>query len=84
METYALQEQLFSALGSRGSKYSYELKGVTGSRKVAGYVVDVVVMSVDGKVSVELLNVRTVEQISVAVSHFEKRRHFKLVPFKRH
>ena len=77
METYELldsgsegtlcKEQLFSELGTRGSKCSYELQGVTGSRKVQGHVVDVV-MSVDGKVSEELLNVRTVEQIPVAVS----------------
>ena len=78
VETYALldsgsevtlcKEQLFSELGTRGSKCSYELQGVTGSRKVEGHVVDVVVMSVDGKVSEELLGVRTVEQIAVAVS----------------
>ena len=78
VETYALldsgsevtlsKEQLFSELGTWGSKCSYELQGVTGSRKVEGHVVDVVVMSVDGIVSEELLNVRTVEQIPVAVS----------------
>ena len=62
------KEQLFSELGTRGSKCSYELQGVTGSRKVEGHVVDVVVMSVDGEVSEELLNVRTFEQIPVAVS----------------
>ena len=77
METYALldsgrevtlcKEQLFSELGTQGSKCSYELQGVTGSRKVEGHVVDVV-MSVDGKVSEELLKVRTVEKIPVAVS----------------
>ena len=78
VETYALldsgsevtlcKEQLFSELGTWGSKCSYELQGVTGSRKVEGHVVDVVVMSVDGEVSEDLLNVRTVEQIPVAVS----------------
>ena len=57
-----------SELGTRGSKRSYELQRVTGSRKVEGHVVDVFVMSVDGKVSEELLSVRTVEQIPVAVS----------------
>ena len=83
VETYALldsgsevtlcKEQLFSELGTRGSKCSYELQGVTGSRKVEGHVVDVVVMSVDGKVSEELLGVRTVEQIPVAVSCIPQR-----------
>ena len=78
VETYALldsgsevtlcKEQPFSELGTQSSKCSYELQGVTGSSKVEGHVVDVVVMSVDGKVSEELLNVRTVEQIPVAVS----------------
>ena len=89
VETYALldsgsevtlcKEQLFSELGTRGSKCSNELQGVTGSRKVEGHVVDVVVMSVDGKVSEELLSVRTVDQL-----HSTKGRHFELVPFKRH
>lgn len=61
VETYALldsgsemilyKEQLFNELGSRSSKYSYELQGLTGSRKVEGHVVDVAVMSVDGKMS---------------------------------
>ena len=78
VETYALldsgnevtlcKEQLFSELGTWSSKCSIELQGVTGSRTVEGHVVDVVVMSVDGIVSEELLNVRTVEQIPVAVS----------------
>ena len=78
VETYALldsgsevtlcKEQLFSELGTWGSKCSYELQGVTGCRKVEGHVVDVLVMSVDGKVSEELLNIRTIEQIPVAVS----------------
>ena len=68
METCALLEQFFSEFGSRGSKCSYELQGVTGSRKVEGHVVYVVVMLVDGKVSEELSNVRTVEQLAVAVS----------------
>ena len=92
VKTYALldsdsevslcKEKLFCGLGTRGSKCSYELQGVTESRKVEGHVVDVVVMSVDGKVSEELLNVRTVEQIPVGVSLIP--RLFKLVPFKRH
>ena len=91
VETYALldsssevtlcKEQLFSELGTRSSKCSYELQGVTGSKKVEGHVVDVVVMSVDGKVFEELLNVRTVEQIPVAVScipRIEDISHWKL------
>ena len=41
---------------------------MTGSRKVEGHVVDVGVMSVNGRVSEELLNARTVEKIPVAVS----------------
>lgn len=78
VESYALldsgsevtlcKEQLFSELGTPSSNCSYELQGVTGSRKVEGQVVDVVVMSVDGKVSEEILNVRTVEQMPVVVS----------------
>ena len=32
-------------------KYHYELQGVTGVRKVKGHVLDIVVMSMDNKVS---------------------------------
>ena len=61
METYALldsgskvtlcKEQLFNDLGSWGSRCNYELQGVTGSKNVEGHVVDIVVMSLDGRVS---------------------------------
>lgn len=37
-----------------------------GTRKVEGHVIDIVVMSMDNKVSEELTNVRTVEQIPVS------------------
>ena len=83
METYALlgsgsevtlcKGQLFNELESRDSKCNYKLQGVTGSRKVEGQVVDVFVTSVDGKVSEELLNVMTVEQIPVSVSCIPKK-----------
>ena len=76
VETYALldsgsevtlcKEQLFLELGSWGLKRYYELQGVTGTRKVEGHVIDIVVMSIDNKVSEELTNVRTVEQIPVS------------------
>ena len=67
-EVTLCKEQIFIELGTRGSKCSYELQSATGSKNIEGHVVDVVVMSVDGKVLEELLNVRTVEQIPMAVS----------------
>ena len=70
VETYALldsgsevtlcKEQLSLELGCCGLKRDYELQGVTGTRKVEGHVTDIVVMSMDNKVSEELTNVRTV------------------------
>ena len=76
VETYALldsgsevtlcKEQLSLELGSWGLKRDYELQGVMGTRKVEGHVIDIVVMSMDNKVSEELTNVRTVEQIPVS------------------
>ena len=60
------------SLRHRAQTCSYELQGGTGSRKVEGHVVDVVVMSVDGKLSEELLNVWTVEKIPVAVSYIPR------------
>ena len=53
--------------GAQNAAMNY-IEVVTGSRKVEGRVEDVVVMPVDGKVSKELLNVRTVERIPVALS----------------
>ena len=47
-------------------KRDYESQGVTGIRKVEGHVIDIVMMSMDNKVSEELTNVRTVEQIPVS------------------
>ena len=67
------KEQLFNDLGSWGSRCNYELQGVTGSKNVEGHVVDIVVTSLDGRVSEELLKVRTVEQIPVSVSCIPKR-----------
>ena len=49
-EVTLCKEQLFSELGTRGSKCNYELQGVTGSRKVEGLIARVVEMSVDGKI----------------------------------
>ena len=58
VETYALldsgsevtlwKEQL-SLERSWGLKRDYELQGVTGTRKVEGHVIDIVVMSMDNK-----------------------------------
>ena len=76
METYALldsasevtlcKEQLSLGLGSWELKRDYELQGVTETRKVEGHVIDIDVTSMDNKVSEELTNVRTVEQIPMS------------------
>ena len=76
VETYALldsgsevtlcKEQLSLEHGSWGLKRAYEFQGVTGTRTVEGHVIDIVVMSMDYKVSEELTSVRTVEQIPVS------------------
>ena len=61
-------EQICETLGLEGTKVSFGLTGVTGSMMVEGRVVDLVVMSVDGKVHEELLGVRTVREIPVSNS----------------
>ena len=83
VETYALldsgsevtlcKEELFNKLGSWGSILDYELQGVTGVRKVKGRVLDIVVMSMDDRVSDELLNIRSVEHVPVSVLDFTVR-----------
>ena len=88
VETYALldsgsevtlcKEQLSLGLGSWELKRDYELQGVTGTRKVEGHVIDIVVMSMDNKVSEELTNVRTVEQIPVYPLAFHERTTFQI------
>ena len=51
---------------------------MTGTRKVEGHVIDIVVMSMDNKVSEELTNVRTVEQIPVYPLAFHERTTFRI------
>ncbi|XP_048586408.1 uncharacterized protein LOC116604491 [Nematostella vectensis] len=83
LETYALldsgsevslcKEQLFTDLGCDGIAMNFELAGVTGTRKLKGHMVDLVVMSQDGMVESELLNVRTVKEIPVSSSCIPRR-----------
>ena len=84
VETYALldsgsevtlcKEEPFNKLGPWGSILDYELQGVTGVRKVKRRVLDVVVMSMDDRVSEELLNVTSVEHVPVSVSCIPRKR----------
>ena len=83
VETYALldsgsevtlcKEQLCDKIGVQGTRLSFELTGVTGSKMVEGHMVDLVIMSMDGHVCEELLNVRTVAQIPVPNSCIPKK-----------
>ena len=93
VETYALldsgsevtlcKEQLSLVLGSWGLKRDDELQGVMGTRKVERHVIDIVVMSMDNKVSEELTNIRTVEQIPVSSTCIPRKHDISNWPYLR-
>ena len=76
VETYALldsgsevtlcHEHLQEKLGVSGPRLNFTLSGMTGSTRVEGQLLDIVVSSMDETVSVELSNVRTVKQMPIS------------------
>ena len=78
IETYVLldsgsdvtlcHERLEDSLGVSGTRLDFTLSGMTGSTRVESQQIDLVVMSMDESVSVELSNVRTVERMPISES----------------
>ena len=83
IETYALldngsevtlcHEQLANKLELEGERLSFTLTGVTGSTQVESHVVDLIVLSIDESVAVELPGVRTVAQMPISGSCIPKK-----------
>ena len=83
VQTYALlesgseltlcHEKLRERLGASGTKLQFTLSGRTGSSKVESQQIDLVVMSMDESVSVELSNVRTVKYMPISESCIAKK-----------
>ena len=83
IETYALldngsevtlcHEQLANKLELDGERLSFTLTGVTGSTQVESRVVDLIVLSMDESVAVELPSVKTVTQMPISPSCIPKK-----------
>ena len=83
VQTYALldsgsevtlcHEKLRERLGASGTKLQFTLSGMTGSSRVESQQLDLVVMSMDESVSVELPNVRTVKYMPISESCIAKK-----------
>lgn len=82
IKTYALldsgsevtlcHELLANKLELDGERHNFTLTGMTGSTLVESNLVDLVVMSMDESVAVELLNVKTVDQMPISSSCIPK------------
>ncbi|CAH3045650.1 unnamed protein product, partial [Porites lobata] len=83
VETYALldsgsevtlcHEKLKETLGASGTRLDFTLAGMTGSARVESQQVDLVVMSMDESVTVELSSVRTVNHMPITESCIAKK-----------
>ena len=83
VETYALldsgseitlcHESLKESLGVSGTKLDFTLSGITGSTRVESQQVDLIVMSMDESVIVELPKVRTVKHMPITESCIAKK-----------
>ena len=55
-------------------KFNFTLSGMTGSTRVESAQIDLVVMSMDESVSVELKNVRTVKHMPISANCIAKKK----------
>ena len=67
------REKLRERLGASGTKLQFTLSGMTGSSRVESQLINLVVMSMDESVSVELSNVRTVKYMPISESCIGKK-----------
>ena len=66
-------EKLKETLGASGMRLDFTLAGMTGSTRVESQQVDLVVMSMDESVTVELSSVRTVKHMPITESCIAKK-----------
>ena len=72
-EVTLCHEKLRERLGASGTRLQFTLSGMTGSSRVESQQLDLVVMSMDESVSVELPNVRTVKYMPISESCIAKK-----------
>ena len=63
-----LLESLQETLGASGGKFNFTLSGTAAYTRVESAKIDLVVMSMDESVSVELSNVRTVKRLPISTN----------------
>ncbi len=71
---------LKESLGVSGTRLDFTLSGMTGSTKVESQHVDLIVMSMDESVTVELPNVRTVKHMPITENCIAKKEDLKHWP----
>ena len=79
-EVTLVHQNLKEELGARGREIDFLLSGINGSRQVNGELLDIVVTSMDGETSLELSNVRTVEQMPISRSCIARKEDIKSWP----
>ena len=67
-EVTLCHERLKESLGASGTRLDFTLSGMTMSTRVESQQIDLVAMSMDESVSVELSNMRTVEHMPISES----------------
>ena len=90
IKTYALldsgsevtlcHERLRKKLGASGAELDFTLSGMTRSTTVRSQLIDITVTSMDNRTSVDLSNVRTVNEIPISGSCIAKREDVKSWP----
>ena len=79
-EVTLVHQKLKEELGARGRQIDFLLSGINGSKQVNGELLDIVVTSIDGETSLELSNVRTVEQMPISRSCIARKEDIKSWP----
>ena len=67
-------------LRAQGREIDFLLSGINGSKQVNGELLDIVVTSMDGETSLELSDVRTVEQMTISSSCIARKEDIKSWP----
>ena len=79
-EVTLVHQNLKEKVGAQGPQIDFLLSGINGSRQVNRELLDIVVPSMDGETSLELSNVRTVEQMPISRSCIAQKEDIKSWP----
>jgi len=79
LEVTLCHENLQYKLGASGMKFNFTLSGMTSSTREESAQIDLVVMSMDESVSVELSNVRRVKHMPISPNCIAKKKGFSVI-----